>query len=497
MAAKKRLRMTNLGDLAYTYRNKLFASEIMNYDTAKLRQFIQEYFSPDDLRTLLFDYFRPVHDDLSDGMTKSKQVGLLLEYCHNYGKMVGLLTALRRERPFFTPDDYLKGQKAPTIAQPLTQTAPIRNPRQIFISHAHQDAETAQKLAHDLEAHGYDIWIAPDSIRPGEKWVEAINRGLEESGLFVLLLSPAAVTSRWVNMETNVAITFTHEDEMQLYPMMLKACRLPALWRAFQHISLRGGYGAGLNALLAALEPAATPAAPPQTVTQPKPTAPPAKRPPPPNPDRWTHPKTGIEMVRVPAGDFLYGDEKQKMHLDQFWIAKTPVTSAEYARFVADTNRQPPKHWKGQTPPAALADHPVVYVSWHDAQAYAKWAGLALPTEQQWEKAARGTDGRKYPWGDEWRDNHCNTREAGIKTTSVGQFSPQGDSPYGCVDMSGNVREWTDSLYQWDKKWRVLRGGSWYSNENNIRAASRGSDDPDGRYYYGGFRVVVVRPPSQ
>ncbi|MCP4422580.1 MAG: toll/interleukin-1 receptor domain-containing protein, partial [Chloroflexi bacterium] len=143
----------------------------MKYDTAKLRQFIQEYFSTDDLRTLLFDYFRPVHDDLSDGMAKSKQIALLLEYCHNHGKTADLLASLQRERDFFEPSDYAIGNNATAHARPSIQSTPIRNSRQIFISHAHQDAEIAQKLAHDLEANGYDIWIAPDSIRPGEKWV--------------------------------------------------------------------------------------------------------------------------------------------------------------------------------------------------------------------------------------------------------------------------------------------------------------------------------------
>ncbi len=225
----------------------------MKYDTAKLRQFINEHFGPQDLNDLLFDYFRSVHEDVTPGMTKRQQISLLLEFCRQHNQMENLLVAVGKMRPFFQPDDYVQGQKAPTAA-PLTPTPITRNPRQIFISHAHQDAEVAQRLAHDLEAHGYDIWIAPDSIRPGEKWVEAINRGLEESGIFVLLLSPDAVASRWVQLETNVAITYTHEDEMKLYPLMLKTCRVPALWRAFQHISLRSDYALGYEQLLTALD---------------------------------------------------------------------------------------------------------------------------------------------------------------------------------------------------------------------------------------------------
>ncbi|MCB9007985.1 MAG: SUMF1/EgtB/PvdO family nonheme iron enzyme [Ardenticatenaceae bacterium] len=224
---------------------------------------------------------------------------------------------------------------------------------------------------------------------------------------------------------------------MALYPLMLNACRLPALWRAFQHISLRGGYERGFGQLLVALEPmnseqtfSVNPALKELITAE----AIGAKL------NSFYHKKSGKEFVRVPAGEFLYGDDKKKVYLDEFWIAKTPVTNAEYARFVAETKAKFPGYWKRSSPPAKLADHPVVNVSWHDAKAYAEWSGLELPTEEQWEKAARGTDGREYPWGNEWRENHCNTRESDIgTTTTVGQFSPQGDSVYGCVDMAGNV----------------------------------------------------------
>ncbi len=230
------------------------ATALMNFDSAKLRRFIQNHFSVDELETLLFDYFRPVYDDISPAMPKQQKVRLLLDHCIRHGRLADLVAALGRERPaIFNAAEYGAGQEA--ILEPITPPPARRNPRQVFISHAHQDAEMARRLAHDLEAEGYAIWIAPDSIRPGEKWAEAIGRGLDSSGLFLLLMSPEAVASKWVNTETNIAIELNHEGEMQLYPLLLRACRVPALWRAYQRISLRGGYDDALRQLLAALTP--------------------------------------------------------------------------------------------------------------------------------------------------------------------------------------------------------------------------------------------------
>jgi len=149
--------------------------------------------------------------------------------------------------------------------------------------------------------------------------------------------------------------------------------------------------------------------------------------------DRWCNPKDGKEMMRVPAGKFLYGDDKKEVELPEFWIDRAPVTNAEYARFVAETGHKPPEYWKGKAPPMKIANHPVVNVSWDDAVAYAGGVGGRLPSEEEWEKAARGTDGREYPWG-EWAEGRCNSKEAGTGgTTPVGQYSPQGDSPYACI----------------------------------------------------------------
>ena len=210
--------------------------------------------------------------------------------------------------------------------------------------------------------------------------------------------------------------------------------------------------------------------------------------------------KTNKEMVRIPAGRFLFGEMMEERELPEFWIDKTPVTNAEYKRFL-DANPGYPVpfakedwaqqyNWDRQARsfPSDRDDHPVVLVTRQDAVAYAEWAGARLPTEEEWEKAARGIDGRKYPWGD-WDDGRCNTAEACIfATTPVGQYSPDGDSVYGCADMSGNVWEWTATKD--DVGW-VVRGGSFINDRLYARCAFRDWDLPDSGLRLYGFRVVV------
>lgn len=222
----------------------------------------------------------------------------------------------------------------------------------------------------------------------------------------------------------------------------------------------------------------------------------------------------GKEMVRVPAGEFLYGDSQQKLSLPEFWIDKTPVTNREYANFVQATGYKTTAEQTGigcaytsgkwediegvdwqhpngpKTDIRSKADHPVVQVSWDDAVAYATWAGKRLPTEQEWEKAARGTDGREYPWGNqEPTRDLCNLNMNEKGTTPVGKYSPQGDSPYGCLDMAGNVWEWTASDHESDSK--ILRGGGWSHPAVHVRTTDRSPHHPDDRYDTDGFRCVV------
>jgi formylglycine-generating enzyme required for sulfatase activity len=191
-------------------------------------------------------------------------------------------------------------------------------------------------------------------------------------------------------------------------------------------------------------------------------------------------------MVCVPASTFLYGDGKEERELPEYWIGSVPVTNAEYARFVAAAGYEPPEHWGGKVPPRLIADHPVTYVSWYDAMIYADWMDKRLLAEEEWEKAARGIDGREYPWG-AWKEGCCNSKEAGIGTTTpVGRYSPQGDSPWGCVDMAGNIFEWTASI---DGNYRVLRGGSFNHSRDLARCAFRIRHKPSYRYRNLGFRI--------
>jgi sulfatase modifying factor 1 len=133
-------------------------------------------------------------------------------------------------------------------------------------------------------------------------------------------------------------------------------------------------------------------------------------------------------------------------------------------------------------------------VTWHDALAYAEWVGERLLTEEEWEKAARGIDGREYPWGDgEPTPDLCNFGRNEGGTTPVGKYSPQGDSPSGCADMAGNAWEWTASDY--DDKRKVLRGGSWSNYPNVLHSANRNWDQP-GDWYGGiGFRCARGSDP--
>jgi len=226
-------------------------------------------------------------------------------------------------------------------------------------------------------------------------------------------------------------------------------------------------------------------------------------------------------MVVVPAGEFIMGTSdiqvnqmmckeewamewydkdlfrvEQPQHLvslPAFEIGLNPVTNQEYSQFVWDSGYKVPKTWDGFRFADGTGEHPVTGVSKIDAEAFCQWLNrklntwFRLPTEAEWERAARGTDGRIYPWGDEFDPWRCNTSESNKRgTTPVGNYSPGGNSPIGAMDMVGNVWEWTSSLmlpYPYQAEGEapsdfrpekfVLRGGSWYYTRKLARCAVR------------------------
>ena len=155
------------------------------------------------------------------------------------------------------------------------------------------------------------------------------------------------------------------------------------------------------------------------------------------------HPIDGKLMTLVEAGVFLSGTDNDPVFLPAYYIDVFPTTNADYARFVAATGHTAPQHWtKDGTAPDALMNHPVVFVTWNDASAYATWAAKSVPTSQQWEKAARGTRGDVYPWGSQLTPAKCNVREGGIRATTPVDRYHSGASPYEVYDMCGNTWEW-------------------------------------------------------
>lgn len=208
------------------------------------------------------------------------------------------------------------------------------------------------------------------------------------------------------------------------------------------------------------------------------------------------HPKTGMLMVLVPAGKFLTdtdGSSPFEVELPAFYVAVHPVTNEQYARFIVETDHRLPAPslsycpllWKNGTFPPEKAAHPVVYVSWDDATAYCQWAGMRLPTELEWEKAARGLDGRDYPWGKNWDPSRCrNYRNRGLGPTAGVWRYGSGGAPFGGLQLSGNVWEWCAdwydhaayALYQQGNlalpstgKYRVVRGGSWFHGRDLVK----------------------------
>lgn len=225
-------------------------------------------------------------------------------------------------------------------------------------------------------------------------------------------------------------------------------------------------------------------------------------------------------MVLVPEGEFVMGTDnrdgsdfnqdtntplnandarpRHKATTRAFFIDKTEVTNAQYQKFVQASGIAAPPDWKDGKFADGTADFPVTRVNWYEATAYAKWVGKRLPTEIEWEKAARGTETRNYPWGDNYDSSRLNGDSG--KAVKVGSF-PGGASPYGVLDMAGNAMEWTSTWFDgypnsptkqpdFGKKLKVVRGGSWISGSMLAQSWYRCVDRPQARTMWVGFRCA-------
>jgi hypothetical protein len=225
-----------------------------------LLAFLADHYSEEELRSLCYARFPPVDADFTLGMPKSKMDRDLVAWCERQGQLLHLLAALREQRPaaFQQKLEPLLEREPPPPPAPRRRAA-RRDPRQIFISHAmKQDGDFAQRLARDLARRGWSTWLAPNSIQPGEDWVGAISRGLDTSGVFVLVVTEHAIHSEWVERETNAAIMLESDRRIQFFLLRVRPYELPetpALWKVRQQIHFDGHYKAGLQALLTQLDP--------------------------------------------------------------------------------------------------------------------------------------------------------------------------------------------------------------------------------------------------
>ncbi len=433
-----------------------------------------------------------------------------------------------------------------------------------FLSYSRQDATSMKAIQTILESRDITVW-SDTGIQPGTKsWKRAIENAILEAKCLICLLSPDANQSEWVRAEIEFAEL--HEKPIYLALLRGDEKEsIPFGYATMQWIDLRNlqteAFQSEILKLVRTisgieLSLADEPVNPPESKKLAEHSAPvrPAALVPHVRvtddmakaieaindretmPDerlkagdflRYGDPRRGvsvrmdmipdIDWIRIPEGDFIYG-ENERLHLDTFYISRYPLTFEQFDQFVRDADGySQDKWWHGlavrQTSPGeqsfAQNNRPRETVSWYDAIAFTRWLSsklnyeITLPTEQQWEKAARGPGGRLYPWGREANPAYANVRGqyALMETSPVGVYSP-GISPYGVYDMIGNVWEWCLNLYDYpDETWiddtgqRALRGGSWHNHL--LKANYRNAGDADGRTPLVGFRVARPAPSAR
>lgn len=456
---------------------------------------------------------------------------------------------------------------APRAEEPVAGRQP--GPLRVFLCHASDDKPAVRTLYAKLRDAGVQPWLDEEDLLPGQKWKVEIPKAIRASDVILVCLSQRSVKKDgYIKREIEFALDIADklpEDAIFIIPLRLEECDFPDRVGDWHGVDLYAPRG--YERLLRALQVRATEVGA-ELNAQIERADEPSRRSPPregsatsTDPLLIELPKLGfrLELVRVPAGKFLMGSDKAKdkaawddevpqhwVYLDEYLIGKYPVTVAQFAAFVKATGykttaekegsawNRVDKEWKEikganwQRPRGPKSDvsqkqdHPVTCVSWDDAVAFCTWLSEAsgrdvrLPSEAQWEKAARGSaDDRLWPWGDEPPTaRHCNFDMNVGDTTPVGAYSPLGDSPYGCADMAGNVWEWCADWYD-GKEYarragkevrnpagpsqgdaRVLRGGAFFNLTVSVRCACRHGSYPDSRAGNSGFRVCARSPSN-
>lgn len=403
----------------------------------------------------------------------------------------------------------------------------------VFISYAKKDTrDLALKLADALNRiEGLTAWV-DRSLRAGQSWEIQIQSEIDRCDTMIVLYSPDINRHKQGEDESYVLNEIAYAKytaRKPIIPVMAQRTDPPMALSSAHYIDFTSN-GLTLDDLVQALcdEIGVTNATQgtPTPAPQPKPVPFPSPR------EAVTEGQAmkdilpaPFEWIKIPGGEFTMGELSRKVVLPTFWIAKYPVTNAQYARFINAGGYRERRWWtdKGwawrekakRTQPWYWTDNnftrpeqPVNGVSWYEALAFSRWLSeasgqnITLPLEAQWEKAARGTDGRMYPWGNTFDKNRCNTCESDIgKTTSVRQYEGKGDSPYGVVDMAGNVWEWCLDEYnnpQSDPSKvnitsinsRIARGGSFLGYPFSATTWSRFDLGPDFARNDYGFRVL-------
>ncbi|MEO8037779.1 MAG: SUMF1/EgtB/PvdO family nonheme iron enzyme [Betaproteobacteria bacterium] len=391
----------------------------------------------------------------------------------------------------------------------------------IFLSYASQDRAMADAINGALLEQGHDMFFDRDDLPPGEEFHIRIRKAIEQSDLFVFLVSGQAIDpGSYTLTELDIAQKTIKRPSGRLLPVLLHPTSfdaLPAFLKSVTVLETQGNipaavadavhrialdrrrsllWKAGAGILLLGLLAAGgwylrSTAAPAVEVTG----------------------KDGAPAVLIPAGSFVMGDDEEsprrELFLDSFHIDRFEVTTARFARFLAATGSvRPPDGWE-ELDLARGGELPVVGVDWNDAAAYCKWVGRRLPTDAEWEKAARGTDGRRYPWGNDpptperanFQNSSPDAYDGGL--SKVGSH-PAGRSPFGVEDLAGNVGEWVADWYSErfptadvrnpqgpdSGTTRVIRGGGRYEPAERLMATKRYSGSPDLRADDIGFRCA-------